>query len=191
MNNLNINNTFNFLLWEDSIKLPFPQEVRPLLSDIKWDTFYWQCAGLPKNDITYTLTGWRHLYQETDETGKTVIQKQDDFNGDIYFHGYFVNPDKEEGNNYLVTFKATFFKGDLMEVVLFELQKQSTKNYYEKVDIINQDFARRLSWTTKWWYKYLYKWYSIVIRSIAYALVYLCLKLKEVITKIALKITPL
>jgi hypothetical protein len=183
--------TLNFLQWEDSHKLPFPEEVKELVNSFNWEDFVWNSSGLPINEATYSLNGWKHLYYEADPTGKTVIQKQDDFNGEIFFWGYFVSPDKEEGTNYLITFKAVFLKGELIEVVLDNVQKHSSKTYTETINKLNEDFSKRLKRSTKWWYKYIYKWYSVFVRSIAYCLVWLCLKAKDLITYLALKITPL
>jgi hypothetical protein len=102
--------TYNSLVWENVENLPIPNEVKSLVTGIKWDEYLWQSMGLPVNGAKYCVAAGKRLYLEELPNGRVDLQGED-FTGEVIFGTYLLNPDKEE-NNYLLSFKAIFLKGE-------------------------------------------------------------------------------
>jgi hypothetical protein len=175
-------------VWEEAKSLPFPKEVKPIVDSIDWDKHEWQCSGLPILLAKYCLTG-NELYLEELPNGKTDLKKED-FTGNIIRATYLVNPDST-GDNFIVSFRATFLKGALIETELKSSQRQSAEEYHSKA----KEFSARINAVRKrcdsYWYRFLYKPYKFVVLCIATPLIWILMLLREAIIRIALFLTPI
>ncbi len=199
MNNLNnINNySYNFLIWDNPSNLPFPEEMVGIIKDVKWGEYLWNSSGFPSNGATYSLLNGKTLYQETNSSGEAKVEKLD-FSGDIYLASYFLNSEilnnkdinVEDLSNFLVTFKATLLKGELVDVSLFNFQKQPYQEYQATLNKYSENLKTIVNREKTFWYKYLYFPYRFCVRATSMCIIYSLLWIKEKLSKFALYITP-
>jgi hypothetical protein len=183
------NQSYNFFICDKPEVLPFPEESKPLIQNINWSEYLFNSSGFPENGATYSLLDGKTLYKEAKANGDTQISKED-FSGEVLLGSYFVSPDKEEGSNFFLTFKAIFLKGDLIETSLKDCRKQPTKDYDSVVQKYLKNFDKITKRENSWWYKYLYFPYRFCLRMVAMGTIWVLLFLKEWITKITLFLTP-
>lgn len=181
--------TYNSLIWENAENLPLPNEVKGLLADVKWDEYIWQSMGLPVNGATYSVASGKKLYLQELPTGETKVESED-FTGETIFGTYIVNPDKKE-NNYLLSFKVIFLKGDVVEVLLESLLPQPASEYEEVNKNIRDRLTKQSNMEKSWWFKWIYHPYRFAVRMIGVALVWILMALRWAVIKIVFTLTPL
>jgi hypothetical protein len=181
--------TYNSLVWESIENLPIPNEVKSIVGDFKWEEYLWQSMGLPVNGGKYSVVGGKRLYLEEVPDGKTQV-REDDFTGEIIFGTYIVNGDKEQ-NNYLLSFKAVFLKGSVIEVGLESCLPQDAKEYDEMHAKISEQLKARAAQEASWWYRWLYRPYRFILRLISTILVWILMFLRLVIIKATFFLTPI
>lgn len=181
---------YSILLWEDISNLPFPKEVRAITKAIKWDEFEWHVIGLPEENAKYSMVGGKTLYLNEMPDGDIKIEKCTDFTGNIFVGGYFVDEDVD-GNNYLLAFRVTIVKGELLEIAVDRLNKQSSKEYKDALN----DFQNRMNHMKKvsesFWFKYLYRPWYLLVRGISFSVLFILKTIKDVVVWITNHLTPL
>jgi hypothetical protein len=181
--------TWNLLVWDSPESIPFPEEVKPLLSKIKWDTYEWHTCNLPINYAKYSVSGGKDLYLNELPNGQIKIEKQE-FTGEIPLVSYFINEDRD-GYNYFVAFTVKFYNGEVKEILLDTIQKQLTKEYEDVVRQLNVSVARAQKRTNSFWYKWLYRPYAYSVRGIAFIPLIVLNFLRYLIIKTVRILTPL
>jgi hypothetical protein len=173
--------TFNYLVWEDS-NIPFPEEIKPLIDS----NFYertWNSAGLPVHGGRYSVTNGV-LYLEQD----SGVREQD-FTGTVII-GTYVESTDPNADSFLCSFKVVFVKGRVDSVEVQRIDRQNTGEYqrqvYDKQTEIGKIFSRR----AKWWYRWLYAPYYLVVRSSALVLIWVLNLPIILISKVAQLLTP-
>jgi hypothetical protein len=143
--------------------------------------------GLPEIGAKYSLAGGKILYREETAEGEVAVQKQE-YTGEFYIGTHLTDPDGK--NNYLLTFKGVFFKGELAGVEVESLTVDDGKRQQQ----VNEDLARRLTQENtrrkSWWYRFLYRPYKFLIRGSAFCVIWMLMFIRWVLTRIALFLTP-
>ena len=141
-------------------KLPIPQEVLDDLCDTDWEEIEFQTKSfdLPTLD-SYEISEEGSIYMETyDRTGeglldrtKTGIEKID-YTGELIFYVDLMSKEWD----YWIEFKALFFKGELKEIELNELEKQDPKERLKMEKLIKDSFSKFLRRKNSLWSKVFY-----------------------------------
>lgn len=143
--------------------------------------------GLPENGATYSLLEGKILYRDILPNGTNEVKKEE-FTGEILVGAYL--EDKAGENNYAISFKVIFFKGELKGVELESLIPEN-KAEFEKINQqIVVDTAIRNKRENSFWYKYIYKPYRVILRLIGWALIIPISLIRWIITKTILFLTP-
>ena len=143
-------------------KLPIPQEVLEDLSDMDWDEVEFQTKSFDSGGSldTYEISVDGSIYIETFKTKeggglldrvRTGIEKVD-YTGELIFYTDLVSKDWD----YWIQFKALFYKGELKEVELDELEKNDPAERLKIEKMIKKNFSKFLEQRNSLWRKILY-----------------------------------
>ena len=179
--------TLNYLIWENPSNLPIPSEVKELTDKINWGEFVWQTTGLPEDEATYSLLDGKILYKDKSPDGKIDVEKQE-FTGAILFGSYLIGESTDK--NYLLTFRAVFFKGELNGVQVESIVSED-KAFYNKMNLRSaaQDLINEQRNKSKI-YNFIYKPYRAIIRATAWVILLPLVFLRWIIVKTIRILTP-
>lgn len=154
--------------WED-----FSDEDKNIFDNIKWDEEEFYTSSFFDSDIlpsvypVYTITEDGQFYKslteikfEENEKGEITTSERDggiekqEFTGEIYFGTEILKDD----HDYLITFKALFYKGELKELKMEEWSKRSSEkrkkiekkileNIKEIEKLKKSNFRSSINWT--------------------------------------------
>lgn len=181
---------FNLIVWESPETLPFPSEIKPLLTNINWQEHEWHTSGLPVPFAKYSISG-KSLYLTELQSGDIKIEKEEEFTGTIVVSSFFVDEIDNEGHNYFVHFKVTILKGEVVEVVLYKTEKQPVGEYKLAMKDFNDNIRKVMITSNSWWYKWLYRPWYIVVRCGGFILCWLLHWVMVGISAIVQFLTPL
>jgi hypothetical protein len=182
------NTNYSFLVWDNTSKVPFTNNVKELIKNVKWDDQDWQVFGLPLTLAKYYILDGKVLYLQETPDGTAVTEKQN-FTGDTIIGTYFLNDDLD-GDNYFISFTVTFLKGEIVDIQLFAEEKQSVLEFKKIVDFQENKAKKRLKRQSSYWYRFLYFPYCFIIQSIAFILIIILNGLEFIIRKITKLLTP-
>lgn len=182
---------YGTLTWDDISNLPMPDEVKPLITQTDWTKFEWYAMGLPWDEAAYNVVGGKSLYLAELPNGTIKVLKLSEFTGNIVIGGYFVNEIDPEGFNYFVSFSVTILRGEVIEVTLYQLNKQPVLEYHKAADDFNKNIKRLIKITKSWWFKYLYRPYYLVVRGAGAGCLHLLHFVRVCIIKTVIFLTPL
>jgi len=185
---MQIGTTFNYLVWSSDKRLPFPEQTESLTAGIDLSSHVWNATGLPVTGALYSVSGNQLYFEETPE-GKTEL-KREEFTGEFIFGGVLLNKD-QEGPSFFLSFRATVLKGDIVEVLLEASQNIETKEYYQNIESLTKKMVQTIKRRRTWWYRWLYWPYMVVVRYVAIFLCWILVILKEIVSRIALFLTPI
>jgi hypothetical protein len=140
-------------------KLPLPQEVVDDLSDTDWDEIEFQTKSFdyPTLDV-YEISEEGSIYMEVyNRTGEGLLDRtrtgieKIDYTGELIFYTDLMSKEWD----YWIEFKALFFKGELKEIELNELEKKDPKERLEMEKLIQESFSKFVSREKSWWRKAL------------------------------------
>jgi hypothetical protein len=143
-------------------KLPIPQEVLEDLSNTDWEEVEFQTKSLDSGGTldNYEISIDGSIYIETfkvKEGGglldkvRTGIEKID-YTGELIFYTDLLSKDWD----YWIEFKALFYKGELKEIELNELEKNDPAERLKMEKMIKKNFSEFLEQRNSWWYKVFY-----------------------------------
>jgi hypothetical protein len=153
---------FSFLAWENVSNIPFPDEIKEITKDLKWDDQDWQVQGLPIPFAHYTLADGKTLYLQELPDGRVRVEKQD-FTGDITVGSYFQNKDTT-GDNFFLALGVTLYKGEVKDICVREVMRHPAQKMQEISEHIKSMLHRQVERQKQWWFRWLYKPYAIVTR---------------------------
>jgi len=182
------------MVWEDTSNLPFADDVREFTKNTEWDKYEWQVLGLPVPFAKFVMSGGKTLYISELPDGRVKLRRLTDFTGQIAMSGMFLAEDNKEVAsefNYFVSFVVTICKGEVVEVELANVHKQPIEEYKQ----VMADFKLRVSRLTRisrsWWFYWLYRPWSLVVRSIGIGILWILKFFKDVVVWVVSRLTPL
>ena len=140
-------------------KLPLPQEVVDDLSDTDWDEVEFQTKSFdwPTLDA-YEISEEGSIYMEVyNRTGEGLLDRtrtgieKIDYTGELIFYTDLMSKEWD----YWIEFKALFFKGELKEIELNELEKKDPKEREEMEELIQKNFSKFVEQRNSRWRKLL------------------------------------
>ena len=140
-------------------KLPLPQEVLDDLGDTNWDEVEFQTKSfdfptLDAYEISEDGSIYMEVYNRTGEglldRTRTGIEKID-YTGELIFYTDLMSKKWD----YWIEFKALFFKGELKEIELNELEKKDPEERLEMEKLIQENFSKFVDRKNSWWTKAL------------------------------------
>lgn len=181
---------FSLIVWTNHNNLPFPTKVLPLLEGVDWEEYVWNAAGLPIQAAKYTMQDGKDLYLSELPNGTIKVEKCEYFTGDIMVIGYFIDKDSDNGTNYIVNFLVTIVKGSVLEVKLYEVKSQSSKEYTLALNDFNNKIEKIIKISNSRLFMFFYKPWFIVVRIFSW-LILSCLRFLHMgIAWIVTKLTP-
>jgi len=141
-------------------KLPIPQEVLDDLQDTEWEEVEFQTKsfGYDGNLDSYEISEEGLIYIETyKHTGEGILDRtrtgieKIDYTGELIFYADFTSKEWD----YWVEFKALFFKGELKEINLSELEKKDPGDRIEMEKMIKKNFSNFVDRLNSPWRKAL------------------------------------
>ena len=160
---MHTNQTLNYLVIEDTHKLDFPKEVLDIVEKIDWREQTWFCIGLPAFDCKFSVSN-DLLYFEEDAEGNCKLKKQE-FTGEVNFNTTIINP-LPDGDNYIISFKALFYKGLLSESDLIEFKIQPHEEYEKGFEEYKQKLIKTEKRRSSKWFRYFYVPYYYIMKAI-------------------------
>jgi SNF2 family DNA or RNA helicase len=133
------------------------------LEKIDWQEQTWFCIGLPAFDCKFNISN-DLLYLEEDAEGNCKLKKQE-FTGEVNFNTTIINP-LPDGDNYIISFKALFYKGLLSESDLIEFKIQSHEEYEKGFEEYKQKLIKTEKRRSSKWFRYFYVPYYYIMKSI-------------------------
>ena len=161
--------------------LPFSGQLDGLEKTPDWSQFEFLTASLPYSFENFTISEDGYLYRDTYELVEVpqeekkennlpdmpVLRREEngiekmDYTGEIDFFGLLMN----KKSDYWIEFKALFWKGDLKELTLENLEERNNSRRFETQEKIHEELKSINERKKKWWHKYkLSIWYGRVIR---------------------------
>ena len=140
-------------------KLPLPQEVLDDLGDTNWDEVEFQTKSFdfPTLDA-YEISEEGSIYMEVyNRTGEGLLDRtrtgieKIDYTGELIFYTDLMSKKWD----YWIEFKALFFKGELKEIELNELEKKDPEERLEMEKLIQENFSKFVNRENSWWTKAL------------------------------------
>ena len=140
-------------------KLPLPQEVLDDLGDTNWDEVEFQTKSFdfPTLDA-YEISEEGSIYMEVyNRTGEGLLDRtrtgieKIDYTGELIFYTDLMSKKWD----YWIEFKALFFKGELKEIELNELEKKDPEERLEMEKLIQENFSKFVDRKNSWWTKAL------------------------------------
>ena len=140
-------------------KLPLPQEVLDDLGDTNWDEVEYQTKSFdfPTLDA-YEISEEGSIYMEVyNRTGEGLLDRtrtgieKIDYTGELIFYTDLMSKKWD----YWIEFKALFFKGELKEIELNELEKKDPEERLEMEKLIQENFSKFVDRKNSWWTKAL------------------------------------
>ena len=140
-------------------KLPLPQEVLDDLRDTDWEEVEFQTKSFdwPTLDA-YEISEEGSIYMETyKSTGEGLLDRtrtgieKIDYTGELIFYTDLMSKEWD----YWIEFKALFFKGELKEIGLNELEKKDPKERLEMEKLIEENFSKFINRKNSRWNKAL------------------------------------
>ena len=140
-------------------KLPLPEEVREDLCDTDWEEVEFQTKSFdwPALDV-YEISEDGSIYMETyNRTGEGLLDRtrtgieKIDYTGELIFYIDLMSKEWD----YWIEFKALFFKGDLKEIELHELEKKNPEERLEMEKLIKDNLSKFVEQKNSRWHKAL------------------------------------
>jgi hypothetical protein len=179
--------TYNLLVWDSSAaSFPFPKEIAQHAANIKWDEYVWNASGLPTHGALYSVVG-NKLYFEEHPDGKVEL-KQIDFTGEFLLGTVLMLKDNP---TFFICFKISVLKGEVMDVELHTQKSYEEQEYQNYVNGYSENVKKIISRQNKWWYRYLYLPYMIVVRTIGWLACGLLRFIAGLIAHVVLWLTPI
>lgn len=173
---------FSSLICEYPLPVPFEkftEEEKKDFENIKWDEVVFQTYSFLDEDaffrnilITYTITDDGFLYKGEaewvpyeDKTGEIKYKEKDngiekqDLTGELYF----VTQVFGEKNDYVLTFKVIFYKGELKELTFEDKTRESNEKRKEFLRKMQESVIKNLEDKKSPWYNFIYFIKSIFI----------------------------
>lgn len=173
---------FSNLICEYLLPVPFEkftEEEKKDFENIKWDEVIFQTHSFLDEDaffrnilITYTITDDGFLYKGEaewvsyeDKAGEIKYKEKDkgikkqDLTGELYF----VTQIFGEKNDYVLTFKVIFYKGELEELTFEDKTVMSNEKRKEFLKKMQESVLKNLKDKQSPWYNFIYFVKSIFI----------------------------
>jgi hypothetical protein len=182
--------TSNLLSWDDISKIPFPDETKEVAYCINWKEVIWQTFGLPIHLAKYSIVGGVQLYLDELADGTAHVTKQE-FTGEIVASILMLDEANIGTYHYVVVFSLTFFKGELKEVIHLNLERFNKEDYKRNFNEFEVKYKKNIKIVTSWWFKWLYRPYRGLMKSLFFIPVVLCTFGRLFLIKLLGWITPL
>jgi hypothetical protein len=187
---MHTNQTFNFLIIDDSNKIlfPIPEAAKGLSNSIDWTEVSWTCIGLPAFDCHFSIASGGQLYLEKDSANNPCLKKSE-FTGTVHASTIFI-PEDENYNVYFVKVEICFCKGKVSGVEMVEFETQTNKDYKQKVESHQSGVFKEIKMRNSWWFKYLYVPYFYFIKFIVMVVVVPIELILKFFIQVAEKLVP-
>lgn len=184
------NTIFSFIVWDNVSRLPFPEEVKQIMGEVNWPEFEWQVQGLPIPFARYSVLDGKVLYLDELADGTSKTERVEKFTGKVLITAMIQDKNIEDGYNYIVSFLVTFLKGEFVEAELDKKLKHSAKEYEAAFGLFQTKMKQIMTRQNKWWFRFIYVPWAIVIRFISYCLLLFLNTSHRVIVTVVEKLTP-
>lgn len=173
---------FSDLICERLLPIPFDkftEEEKKDFENIKWDEVVFQTPSFINEDvlfrdilITYTITEDCSFYKSEiewvpyeDKNGEIKVKEKNngierlDLTGEVYFVTQFFG----EKNDYALTFKALYYKGELKELTFEDKTKRSNEKRKEILNKMRESVVKNLKEKQSLRYNFVYFVKTILI----------------------------
>lgn len=180
---------YSLLVWDNVKNIPFPEEVKTTIANVDWSKYEWHVVGLPLSFAKYSLSDGKTLYLEEFPLGIQSLNKEE-YTGDVAVASYFIHPDKN-GDNFLVGLRVTLLKGEVVEVTVEKIQRQSNIEYQEQLSRMQEGIRINIAKYNSWWFRWLYKPWAWTVRLVATIIIYIFKICAAIVGQVAFWLTPL